>query len=132
MSFTGGAAASSPAGWAVVIGASSGLGREFALALGERGYQVLAVARRRERLRALADEVEGGGGQLDPLVADLSTSAGIDALLARAAERRAVRAPGPATPDDGAPAAARHTEPGPLAGCSATMKHASGGDKAAR
>jgi short-subunit dehydrogenase len=88
MSLTGAAAPSSPAAWAVVTGASSGLGREFALALGERGYQVLAVARRRERLRALADEVEGGGGRLDPLVADLSTSAGIDALLARAAERQ--------------------------------------------
>jgi hypothetical protein len=88
MSFTGAAAASSPAGWAVVTGASSGLGREFALALGERGYPVLAVARRGERLSALADDVEGRGGRLDPLVADLSTPAGIDALLARAAERQ--------------------------------------------
>jgi short-subunit dehydrogenase len=85
MSFTGAAAASSPAGWAVVTGASSGLGREFALALGERGYPVLAVARRGERLSALADDVEGRGGRLDPLVADLSTPAGIDALLARMA-----------------------------------------------
>jgi short-subunit dehydrogenase len=72
-------------GWAVVTGASSGLGREFALALAERGYRVLAVARRGERLRALADEVEAGGGRLQPLVADLSTPAGVEALLARAA-----------------------------------------------
>lgn len=72
-------------GWAVVTGASSGLGREFALALAERGYPVLAVARRGERLRALADEVDAGGGRLQPLVADLSTSAGVEALLARAA-----------------------------------------------
>jgi short-subunit dehydrogenase len=72
-------------GWAVVTGASSGLGREFALALAERGYPVLAVARRGERLRALADEVEAGGGRLQPLVADLSTPAGVAALLARAA-----------------------------------------------
>jgi hypothetical protein len=73
-------------GWAVVTGASSGLGREFALALAERGYRVLAVARRGERLRALADEVEAGGGRLQPLVADLSTPAGVEALLARAGE----------------------------------------------
>jgi short-subunit dehydrogenase len=73
-------------GWAVVTGASSGLGREFALALAERGYRVLAVARRGERLRALADEVEAGGGRLQPLVADLSTPAGVEALLARAVE----------------------------------------------
>src|SRR5512134_2369123 len=74
------------AGWAVVTGASSGLGREFALALAERGYPVLAVARRGERLRALADEVDAGGGRLEPLVADLSTPAGVEALLSRAAE----------------------------------------------
>jgi uncharacterized protein len=68
-----------------VTGASSGLGREFAFALAERGYPVLAVARRGERLRALAEEVEAGGGRLEPFVADLSTVAGVEALLARAA-----------------------------------------------
>jgi short-subunit dehydrogenase len=72
-------------GWAVVTGASSGLGREFALALTARGHPVLAVARRGERLRALADEVGPRGGQLEPLVADLSTGGGIEVLLARAA-----------------------------------------------
>jgi uncharacterized protein len=80
------AAATSRSGWAVVTGASSGLGSAFALALAERGYPVLAVARRGERLRALAGEVEAGGGRLEPLVADLSNAAGIEALLARAAE----------------------------------------------
>ena len=64
----------------MVTGASSGLGREFALALGRRGYAVLAVARRGERLRALADEVAAGGGRLEPLVADLSIPAGIEEL----------------------------------------------------
>jgi short-subunit dehydrogenase len=72
-------------GWAVVTGASSGLGREFALALTARGHPVLAVARRGERLRALADKVGPRGGQLEPLVADLSTGGGIEVLLARAA-----------------------------------------------
>jgi short-subunit dehydrogenase len=72
-------------GWAVVTGASSGLGREFALALSERGHPVLAVARRVERLRAVADEVGARGGRLEPLVADLSTIAGTKVLLARAA-----------------------------------------------
>ena len=71
-------------GWAVVTGASSGLGREFALALAARGHPVLAVARRGERLRALAHEVGARGGRLEPLVADLSTTAGVKALLARA------------------------------------------------
>jgi short-subunit dehydrogenase len=71
----------------VVTGASSGLGREFARALADRGYPVLAVARRGERLRALADEIARGGGQLEPLVADLSTTEGVDTLLSSAAER---------------------------------------------
>jgi short-subunit dehydrogenase len=72
-------------GWAVVTGASSGLGRESALALVERGHPLLAVARRGERLRALADEVGARGGRLEPLVADLPTAAGVEALLARSA-----------------------------------------------
>jgi uncharacterized protein len=74
----------SAADWAIVTGASSGLGREFALVLAERGRPVLAVARREDRLRFLADEVRERGGQLEPLVADLSTREGVDAVLRRA------------------------------------------------
>jgi len=70
-----------------VTGASSGLGREFALALVARGYPVLAVARRTERLNALVDDVARRGGLLEPFVADLSTADGVEALLATAGER---------------------------------------------
>ena len=48
---------------------------------------MLAVARRGERLRALADEVGRSGGQLEPLVADLSTAEGVETLLTSAGER---------------------------------------------
>lgn len=64
-------------GWAVVTGASSGIGAEFARELARRGHPVLAVARRRERLGALAREVSEQGGQLKPLVADLQSEAGL-------------------------------------------------------
>jgi short-subunit dehydrogenase len=78
---------SRPDAWAVVTGASSGIGREFALQLAERGKPVLAVARNGERLGALADEVARRGGQLEPLSADLSRPEGVESLLAAAAER---------------------------------------------
>jgi len=45
---------------AVVVGASSGLGRCIALGLGRRGARVAALARRRERLVDTADEIGRG------------------------------------------------------------------------
>lgn len=44
--------------WALVTGASSGLGVDFARELGRRGCHTVLVARREERLRALAEELQ--------------------------------------------------------------------------
>jgi short-subunit dehydrogenase len=67
-----------PARLALVTGASSGIGRAFALRLGADGYNLVVVGRRRERLEelvaALADV------HVHPLVADLGTHAGIEAV----------------------------------------------------
>ena len=64
--------------WALVTGASSGIGRAFALRLGANGYNLVAVGRRRERLDELATLLSGV--TVRSLVADLATDAGVDAV----------------------------------------------------
>lgn len=64
---------------ALVSGASSGIGREFALQLAQRGYHVTAVARREALLQELVAALPGSGH--DYLVADLADAAGIRAVV---------------------------------------------------
>ena len=72
-------------GWAIVTGASSGMGSVFAEMLARRGHPVLAVARRRERLQKLAVDVAASGGVVEPFSADLSTADGVRSVAERAA-----------------------------------------------
>ena len=72
---------------ALVTGASSGLGAEMARVLARAGADVLAVARRRDRLEALARETEAEPGRIVPLPADLSDGARVDALADAAHEQ---------------------------------------------
>jgi len=77
--------ASKSSGLAVVTGASAGIGLELARQLSRAGRPVLAIARRAERLQALAEEAKSGGwGAIHPMAEDL--------LLEGAAERIALRA----------------------------------------
>jgi short-subunit dehydrogenase len=72
--------------WVVVTGASSGIGSEFARELARRGHPVLAVARRRDRLEALARELAELGRLIEPLVADLATGQGLALIMNRMQE----------------------------------------------
>ena len=54
---------------ALVTGASSGIGRETAIGLCQKGLQVIAVARRMDRLEALAEKYKG----ITPKKVDLSS-----------------------------------------------------------
>ncbi|MDO5378157.1 MAG: SDR family oxidoreductase [Clostridia bacterium] len=56
----------------VVTGASSGMGRAIALDFAKEGATVIAVARRKDRLEALAAEAEGLAGKILPYAGDVS------------------------------------------------------------
>lgn len=60
---------------ALVTGASSGLGVQFARALADNGAAVALVARRADRLEALKKEIEGKGGRALAIEADVTDRA---------------------------------------------------------
>jgi 3-oxoacyl-[acyl-carrier protein] reductase len=62
---------------ALVTGASSGLGVQFAKALADNGAAVALVARRADRLKSLKDEIEGKGGRAVAIEADVTDYAAV-------------------------------------------------------
>jgi hypothetical protein len=69
---------------AVITGASSGIGAAFARKLAARGYNLLLIARRDDRLRSIADEVRAlYHVEAEPLTADLTIDADCGRVAAR-------------------------------------------------
>lgn len=68
--------------WALVTGASSGIGHELAQRLAEAGMNLILTARNEVKLKELASSLQSQYGTKTAVVtADVSTSVGIDALI---------------------------------------------------
>ncbi len=69
---------------AMITGASSGLGEEFARILAASGAPVVLAARRVDRLESLADEIRASGGRAHALALDVKDTPGIAAAVSEA------------------------------------------------
>jgi NAD(P)-dependent dehydrogenase (short-subunit alcohol dehydrogenase family) len=66
----------------LITGGSSGIGRSTALALGAAGARVALVARTRQKLEEVAEEITAAGGQAHVFPCDLTDLEAIDGLVA--------------------------------------------------
>jgi NAD(P)-dependent dehydrogenase (short-subunit alcohol dehydrogenase family) len=72
---------------AVVTGATRGLGRGFATALGEAGASVVAVGRDAELGAEVVGDLQGRGVEADFVPADITVPGDVDAVLAATLDR---------------------------------------------
>lgn len=72
---------------ALVTAASRGLGRACAAQLAAEGMRVVAAARDKKALERMAEEAEGGPGELVPLPVDLSDPGAAESVVQAACER---------------------------------------------
>jgi NAD(P)-dependent dehydrogenase (short-subunit alcohol dehydrogenase family) len=71
----------------LVTGASSGIGRATALALGREGASLIAAGRRRDRLEEVAQQVRSAGGRCEIVTGDVRQEAVAQAWAAEAVKR---------------------------------------------
>lgn len=74
-------------GTALITGASSGIGAEFAHLLAEHGFDLVLVARRKNKLDSLAEKLSRNNSiQVEVLVVDLSKPKDMDRVVAKILE----------------------------------------------
>lgn len=66
---------------AAVTGASGGLGRQFALALAKQGADIALMARRKENMEEVAEEIRALGVKCLPVVCDVTDPDNVDRAL---------------------------------------------------
>jgi short-subunit dehydrogenase len=71
----------------ILTGASSGIGRALALELGAQAYRVGVIARRREKLEAVASTITAAGGIAVAAVADVADRAALRSAIAEIENR---------------------------------------------
>ena len=70
-----------------VVGASSGIGRDTALKVAERGAKVVVAARSQEGLATLVEEIHQRGGEAIAVVADVADYEQVKAIADKTVER---------------------------------------------
>lgn len=68
---------------ALVTGASSGIGKQVALAYVQAGAEIGIAARNLDALQALAEEIEAGGGKAVPIACDVTRPDQVTAMVER-------------------------------------------------
>jgi NAD(P)-dependent dehydrogenase (short-subunit alcohol dehydrogenase family) len=71
----------------VILGASSGIGRETALRLSKKGARLIVGARSENGLQSLVDEIKSWGGDADYMVCDAADFEQVKALAQKAVDR---------------------------------------------
>lgn len=66
---------------ALVTGAGTGMGRQFAHTLAEAGARVVCVARNQARLEAVASSIRDAGGEAVAVAGDVGSTAGVEAVF---------------------------------------------------
>ena len=65
----------------IVTGASSGIGRATALKFGKRGGKIILVARSENKLKEVAQDIVGDGGDAKVVLADVTRQSDLDRIL---------------------------------------------------
>ncbi|KAF2836025.1 NAD(P)-binding protein [Patellaria atrata CBS 101060] len=69
--------------WAVVTGASDGIGKEFALQLARKGFNIVLISRTQSKLEALAQEIESKNGSVKTKILAMDFTENKDSDYAR-------------------------------------------------